>query len=116
MTRFPIPSYPHYQQTSSYAGLVRAADLIGQLGDPDYLRKLPALFYEMKEVDKAAKIEYNDLDNMRRNYARFYWDVVSPYIQDALDYLRVTQDGKRWIANLHSHVFDVEHLGSMTTR
>jgi hypothetical protein len=46
---------------------------------------------------------------MRRDYAKFYWEVVSPYIQDALAYLRVTQEGKQWVANLHSHVFDIEH-------
>jgi len=29
--------------------------------------------------------------------------------EEALEYLRITQEGKQWIANLHSHVFDVEH-------
>lgn len=114
MTRFPIPTTPFYQQTNDYAGLVRAADFIGQLGDPNYLRKIPALYYELEEVDKEMKIGYNNLDDMRHNYARFYWDVVSPYIQEALDYLRVTQEGKQWIANLHSHVFDVEHRMNAT--
>ncbi|RMH43291.1 MAG: metal-dependent phosphohydrolase [Gammaproteobacteria bacterium] len=109
MTRFPIPDDDFHRQTDGYAGLVRAADFIGQLGDPNYLRKLPALYYELEEVDKDAKIGYKNLEDMRQNYARFYWDVVSPYIQEALHYLRVTQEGKQWIANLHSHVFDVEH-------
>ncbi|MBX3050767.1 MAG: hypothetical protein KF753_04795 [Caldilineaceae bacterium] len=116
MTRFPIPTDAPYQQTDSYAGLVRAADFIGQLGDPNYLRKLPALYYELEEVDKDAKIGYKSLEDMRCNYARFYWDVVSPYIQEALDYLRVTQEGKQWIANLHSHVFDVEHRTQSSLR
>jgi hypothetical protein len=48
---------------------------------------------------------------MRKSFAKFYWDVISRYIQDALRYLRVTQEGKQWIANLHSHVFSVEHGG-----
>lgn len=109
MTRFPVPSSAYYQKTHTYAGLVRAADFIGQLGDPNYLRKLPALYYELEEVDSCAKFGYKSLEDMRVNYARFYWDVVSPYIQDALRYLRVTQEGKQWIANLHSHVFDAEH-------
>ena len=30
--------------------LLRAADLIGQLGDPNYLRKANALFYEFEEI------------------------------------------------------------------
>ncbi|MBI1294894.1 metal-dependent phosphohydrolase [bacterium] len=109
ITRFPIPSEPEYQITDNYAGLVRAADFIGQLGDPNYLRKLPALFHELEEVEAGGKIAYESLEDMRNNYARFYWDVVNPYIQDALRYLRVTQEGKQWIANLHSHVFDIEH-------
>jgi hypothetical protein len=46
---------------------------------------------------------------MRQNFTKFYWNVVRPHIQDALHYLRKTQEGKQWIANLHSHVFDVEH-------
>ncbi|RLT39280.1 MAG: metal-dependent phosphohydrolase [Chloroflexi bacterium] len=116
MTRFPIPNDALHQQTSGYAGLVRAADFIGQLGDPGYLRKLPALYYELEEVSSESKIGYRSLDDMRYNYARFYWDVASPYIQDALNYLRVTQEGKQWIASLHSHVFDVEHRTGITAR
>jgi hypothetical protein len=26
-----------------------------------------------------------------------------------LSYLRLTQEGKQWVANLHSHIFAVEH-------
>ena len=33
-TRFPVPEEPWYRQTDDYPGLVRAADLIGQLSDP----------------------------------------------------------------------------------
>ena len=109
MTRFPVPDDEFCQDTKSYAGLVRAADLIGQLGDPDYLRKIPALFYEFEELGTNAKLGYKGPGDMRRSYAKFYWNVISPYIQDALRYLRVTQEGKQWIANLHSHVFEVEH-------
>lgn len=112
LTRFPIPGSPEYQVTNDYGGLVRAADFIGQLADPNYLRKLPALYYELEEVDSAHKIGYKCLEDMRQNYGRFYWEEVNPYIQDALRYLRVTQEGKQWIANLHSHIFDIEHSKS----
>jgi hypothetical protein len=46
---------------------------------------------------------------MREHYTQFYGDAVSPYIQEALRYLRVTYEGRQWIANLHSHVYSVEH-------
>ena len=36
-------------------------------------------------------------------------DGVRPYIEDALGFLQVTQDGKAWIANLYGNVFAAEH-------
>jgi hypothetical protein len=109
MTRFPSPPGELYKDTKGLGGLVRAADFIGQLGDPDYLRKSPALFYEFQELGVNEKYGYKFPNDLRKNYASFYWDSVSPYIQDALIYLRLTEDGKQWIANMHSHVFDTEH-------
>jgi hypothetical protein len=109
ITRFPPPDNDHYKDTKGYPGLVRAADFIGQLGDPNYLKKIPALFYEFEEIGANAGLGYRNPGEMRRGYAKFYWNVITPYIQDALRYLRVTQEGKQWIANLHSHVFAVEH-------
>ena len=110
MTRFPVPDDAFHKDTAGYPGLVRAADFIGQLGDPNYLRKIPALFYEFEETGTNAKIGYKSPGDMRRGYPKFFWNVVTPYIQDALPYLRVTQEGKQWIANLHANVFAVEHL------
>jgi hypothetical protein len=109
MTRFPPPDKPEYKATNGYAGLVRAADFIGQLGDPDYLRKTPALFYEFEEIGSNQAHGYTKPGDLRENYAKFFWNVVSPYIQPAVSYLRVTQEGKQWIASLFSHVFTSEH-------
>ncbi len=111
MTRFPPPDDPDYKDTRDYAGLLRAADFIGQLGDPDYLRKIPALFYEFEEFGANKEMGYKSPHDMRAGYAKFFWNVVSPYIQDAIRYLHATLDGKQWIANLHSQVFEVEHTG-----
>lgn len=52
---------------------------------------------------------YTSPGDLRRSYTQFYWGVVRPHIKDALRYLAITQEGKQWIANLHSHVFNVEH-------
>lgn len=109
MTKFPPPDKPQYKDTKGYAGLVRAADFIGQLGDPDYLRKIPALFYEFEQVGTNEKIGYKTPGDMREGYAGFFWHVVRPYIGDALKHLSVTQDGKQWVAGLYSHVFAVEN-------
>ncbi len=109
MTRFPSPPDEMYQDTRGLGGLVRAADFIGQLGDPGYLRKSPALFYEFQELGVNEEYGYKAPNDMRKKYASFYWNGVRPYIQNALLYLRLTEDGKQWIANMHSHVFDAEH-------
>ena len=111
LTRAPIPEGEFYQDTSGYPGLARAADYIGQLGDPNYLRNLPALFYEFEEIHAGGKSLYGNPGEMRRDYAKFYWNVVARHIQGGIRYLKVTQEGKQWLANLYSHVFSVEHIG-----
>jgi hypothetical protein len=105
MSRFPVPDEAWYQETTSYRGLFRAADFIGQLGDPYRLQKCTALFYEFEEIGLNKELGYKNPGDLRENNAKFYWDVVNPYVQDALRYLRVTQDGKQWITNLHANVF-----------
>jgi hypothetical protein len=108
-TRFPVPDDSDHQGTADYPGLVRAADLIGQLADPNYLRKFPALFYEFEETGTNAALGYATPGDLHNDYPTFYWNVVYRYIQDGLRHLRVTQEGKQWIANLYAHVFTVEH-------
>jgi hypothetical protein len=109
ITRFPVPDDDWYKDTKGYPGLVRAADFIGQLGDPNRPRKSPALFFEFEEIGSNEELGYKRPGDLHDNYAKFYWDVVSPYIQEALRYLRVTQEGKQWIANLYANVFGAEH-------
>jgi len=112
MTRYPSPGGARYQETGSYGGLLRAADFIGQLGDPSYLRKIPALYYEFEENGTNARLGYKSPGDMRRFFSKFYWNVVYPLIPDALRYLNVTQEGKLWVASLYAHVYRVEHQAS----
>lgn len=109
LTRFPVPSDGDHADTVNYPGLVRAADLIGQLSDPRYLQKIPALFYEFEETGVNKTLGYRNPGDLRANYPSFFWNVVSPYIQTALRHLELTQEGKQIIANLYANVFRVEH-------
>lgn len=109
LTRFPVPKEEDHQDTMQFPGLVRAADLIGQLSDPRYLKKIGALFYEFEETGQNQYLNYNHPGDLKRNYPKFYWNVVDPYIQDGLRYLSLTQEGKQIIANLYSNVFMVEN-------
>lgn len=109
LTRFPVPADEDHSDTVNYPGLVRAADLIGQLSDPRYLQKIPALFYEFKETGVHKNFGYHSPGDLRKNYPSFYWNVISKYIQPALSYLNVTVSGKKIVANLYANVFRVEH-------
>ena len=89
--------------------LVRAANLIGQLGDPQYLRKANALYYEFEEVGRNKQFGYVSPADLTDQYPKFYWSSVSAHIQSAMRYLNVTSSGRRWVANLHSNIFRAEH-------
>lgn len=109
LTRFPIPDDDDHRGTADEPGLLRAADLIGQLADPNYLRKQNALYYEFLETGANNRLGINSPADIEDRYPSFFWKIVEPYIRDALGYLQLTQEGKQWIANLYSQVFTVEH-------
>ncbi|MEZ5832763.1 MAG: hypothetical protein R3D05_16435 [Dongiaceae bacterium] len=109
MTRYPVPQDGKHDETDTEAGLVRAADLIGQLADPLYLRRLNALYAEFLETGMAERCGYTSPADMIEKYPAFFWSCVEPYIGPALELLELTIEGKQWIANLYSHVFTIEH-------
>jgi hypothetical protein len=113
-TRFPVPEDEQHESTDDFPGLLRAADLIGQLADINYLRKLPALFNELYEIGMTNKLKYDGVADLRANYPDFFWKKARPYIGDALRYLQVTQEGQQWIANLYANVFSMEHRGQLS--
>jgi len=106
-TRFPSPHEPD-GNGSEEGLLVRAADLIGQLGDPHYLRKANALYFEFEEVGMNRQLGYTSPADLTDLYPQFYWNSISPHIQSAIRYLNVTSSGRQWIANLYSNVFRAE--------
>jgi hypothetical protein len=110
LTRFPVPEDADHDETETEAGLVRAADLIGQLGDPYYPRKLNALFHEFAETGAAARLGFESPADIAERYPRFFWSKVAPCIGAALCHLERTVDGKQWIANLYANVFVEEHV------
>jgi hypothetical protein len=108
-TRFPY-SLPidETEAVDEDGSLLRAADLIGQLGDPNYLRKANALYHEFEEIGMNRQLGYGSPTDIVDKYPQFYWQRISPYIQTAIRYLNVTSSGRRWIAGLYSNVFRAE--------
>ena len=109
LTRFPVPDDEDHAATDTEAGLVRAGDLIGQLGDPLYPCKLNALYHEFVETGVHEKLGYSSPADMADRYPQFYWSKIERYISPALRYLEMTMEGKQWTATLYSHIFAIEH-------
>jgi hypothetical protein len=110
-TRFP-PAAGHV--CGEEAGIVRAADLIGQLGDPNYLRKANALYYEFEEVGINRQLGYDSPADIVDRYPQFYFNSVAPHIQTEIRYLNMTANGRQWIANLYGNVFRAEREISLS--
>jgi hypothetical protein len=108
-TRFPYSSSTdEKEEVDDEGALLRAADLIGQLGDPHYLRKANALYYEFEEIGLNKQLGYESPADIVDKYPQFYWNRIAPHIQTAIGYLNVTSSGRRWIASLYSNVFRAE--------
>ena len=113
-TRFPITLTQTEDEDGEMGMLLRAADFVGQLGDPNYIRKANALYYEFDEVGLNRKFGYECPADVVTLYPQFYWKSVHPHIETAIRYLNVTSRGRQWIANLHSNVFRAEREISLS--
>jgi hypothetical protein len=102
-TRFPFPS-DGGKDDDSMGELARAADLIGQLGDPNRLQKCLALFKEFEEIGLNARLGYRRPEDLRRSNTKFYYEVAAPHIQRALAYLKHTAEGRQWLCHLQENV------------
>jgi hypothetical protein len=107
-TRFQTSMPSGMESLDEEPSLLRAADLIGQLGDPHYIRKANALYHEFEEAGLNRQLGYETPADLVTRYPQFYWNTVSPFVQTAIRYLQVTTDGRQWVANLFSNVFRAE--------
>ena len=106
-TRFPVPDDPAYACFDSEPALVRAADLIGQIADPNYLRKISALYHEFLETGFASKFGCSSPMDLVEMFPSFFQDQVEPLIGPAIEHLGQTSDGKELIAELYRRVSEV---------
>lgn len=111
-TRFPVPDDPHYAAVDTLPALVRAADLIGQMADPFYHRKINGLYHEFVETGLASKLGYSSAMDLMEQFPEFFWSQVQPLIGPALAHLEQTMEGKQWVAQLYNHIFQAEHRTS----
>lgn len=107
-TRFPVPTDEEHKDTINYPSLIRSADLIAQLGDPQYLQKMTALFYGFEETKGNQKLGCRHPEDLPAAYLNFFWNFVYPDIKNELHYLQLTLMGQQFIDSLFTNVFVVE--------
>ena len=110
-TRFPPQCEPDDKEHEEGL-LVRAADLIGQFGDPHYLRKANALYCEFEEAGVNRQLGYTSPADLTDQYPQFYWNCISAHVQTAIRYLNVTSSGRQWVATLYGNVSRAERVRS----
>ena len=70
-TEFPVPKNRLLEnndtKTIELSNLVMSADLIGQLADPGYYRKIPALYYEFEETGANLRLGYGGPADLKKS-------------------------------------------------
>ncbi len=109
-TRFPVPEEVRSQPRSRFQwqDLVRSADLIGQLADPAYLQKLPALYEEFVDCGRAQADGLTSYRDLVARFPRFYRLVVEPLVGVGFEALNAHAEGRRWGASLHATIAQCE--------
>lgn len=95
----PSPGWP---------GLLRGAQVLGMVADPNFLLKLNALFLELKEVGEHEILGYPDAVAMRSFYPSLFHTVLAPHSARAVLCLRETENGRQWLANMNAHLLTEE--------
>jgi hypothetical protein len=106
-TRFPVTAEVSCEGNEECL-LMRAASLIGQLGNPHYLQKANALYCEFQEVGVNKQFGFSSPADLLDVYPRLYFNSVSIHLQSAIRYLNVTTRGRQWVNCLYSNVYRAE--------
>ena len=107
-TRLPIAACTPVA-APGWPGLLRAAQIVGTVADPDFPLKLTALFLELKEIGQHEALGYTDVSALRARYPGLFWNLFAPHLGRATRYLRATDDGRQWLANMNAHLLAEEH-------
>ncbi|MEL7348969.1 MAG: metal-dependent phosphohydrolase [Pseudomonadota bacterium] len=103
-TRFPVPDDPAMSRNDHEPGLMRAADLIGQLADPLYPRKVAALYAEFVETGEASRMGYRNAQDIWAGFPDFFAEQVAPHVGAARGYLSRSEEGNLWLESLERNL------------
>jgi hypothetical protein len=62
----------------------------------------------------ARQLGYTSSADLVERYPDFFWSQVQPLIGTAIRHLDQTIEGKQWVAQLYSHIFNIERKAAKT--
>jgi hypothetical protein len=107
-----FPPRDHDRDTATYPGLLRAAQLIAIVADPDFELKIKRLVLELVESGLADRLEVATVEGFVAAYPRLFWTTLHPRLGDGLELLKQTGEGRLWLAHLHAHLLRGEPQGA----
>lgn len=86
-------------------------EILGWIGHTalEHIASSIALFQAFTEMGQAERMGYGDPGDLREGYPASYCNNVHPFVAPQMRALELTQEGRQWIANLRSHLFEIEH-------
>jgi hypothetical protein len=106
--RFPPPAGRNLD-TATYPGLLRAAQVIGTVADPDFRLKIKRLMLELTESGLTDQLEVASVEGFVAGYPKLFWTVLHPRIAAGMALLKYTGEGRVWLADLQAHVLRQEN-------
>ena len=106
--RFPPPADRNLE-TTTYPGLLRASHVIGAIADPNFMLKMKPLQLELEESGLIEQIGYKTVQEFRENYDKLFWELLQPQIVEGVAFLKLTDQGRVWLATMYAHVLTIEH-------
>lgn len=106
---FPVFSGADEATADAPGDWLNAAQLVSQLGDPRFHQRLPRLFRQLQEAGVTQQLEVADMTQLRRYWARHFWERLLPRVAVALPCLQQTGDGELWLARMNGHLLAAEH-------
>lgn len=107
----PLPD--DHPDTAGFAGLARAARLIGMVSDPYFMKKIKLLTLELQESGMLSQLGVANAEEFRANYVSFFWQTLNPLICEGIDLLDYTSQGRDRLATMRLHLMSQEHLNSL---
>ncbi len=66
---------------------------------------------EIEESGLSDILGTSTVSEFRKNFSSIYWKALHPKITDGIEFLKLTEQGRSWLANMHADILMLEYEG-----